>query len=434
MIRYLVLLLALLVPRSVFATSASAPAIPAAATPAPTTAYTDFLRDRQGFSWRLLARRAGITNLEMISQRWKNSTWKHQIAIYQPKTLRFPDAAAMFLTTQRLPFDDITGRMAADEIGAPFVIVYDVPNQPLWNRRENELFGYSLGQSIETGRADWSLAFPMAKTAVRAMDAVDAYNASSRQSETRAVKRWLQIGFSKRGLAAWLAATDPRVKGLVAIAYNNLNVPQQEKVQMSDWGELSPRLAPYFKNGVRQAMKTPRGQALIDAWDPYFFRAQLNKPKFVIDATGDDYWSLRAFDQYASDLPGTTNLLMVPGTDHFMVSAVSQIMGASAAWCRWTLSGKPLPQPKLTRRGKNWNFAAPGAQTATLHWAWSQNNDFRQARWQNRPMRKTVGGVWEAATANAPAGKTHFAVFARGNWKGEKQSLPLGSRVVIGKK
>ena len=406
---------------------------PTAKTSEPTTAYNAFLRDRQGFSWRLISREPDVTTLEVVSQRWKGSIWKHRAVIYQPQKLRFPDAAAMFLTTQRLSLDDLTGRAAANKIGAPFVIVYDVPNQPLWNRKENELFGYTLGKSVETGQADWSLAFPMAKSAVRAMDAVDAYNASSPLPETRAVKRWLQIGFSKRGLAAWLAATDSRVKGLVSIAYNNLNTPQQEKAQVADWGELSPRLAPYFRNGVRAAMQTPRGQNLINAWDPYFFRAQLNKPKLVIDSTGDDYWSLRAFDQYASALPGPTNLLMVTGTDHYMVSALGQITGASANWCHWILSEKPLPQPKLTRQGKRWNFAAPGARNATLYWAWSRNHDFRTAQWQNAPMRATNGGNWGAATPTAPADKSHLAIFASGNWQEEQQNLSLGSRVIISK-
>ena len=420
--RYLVLLLILLAPRCVLAA------------PDPTISYTDFLRDRQGFSWRLLARGQSETTLELTSQRWKGSTWKHRVVIYQPKTLQYPDAAAMFMTTQRLPFDDVTGHIAADEIGAPFVIVYDVPNQPLWNRRENGLFGYTIGKSMETGQADWSLAFPMAKTAVRAMDAVDAYNASSSQPETREVKRWLQIGFSKRGLAAWLAATDARVKGLVAIGYNNLNTPQQERAQLADWGELSPRLAPYFRNGVQQEMKTQRGQALINAWDPYFFRARLDKPKLVIDATGDDYWSLRAFDQYADSLPGATNLLMVPGTNHFMVGALGQIIGASAAWCRWILSHKPLPQPRLARLGNNWVFEAPGAQEATSNWAWSRNKDFRKAEWHSAPMRKISAGRWQAATPKAPAGQSNIAIFATGQWKGEKQDLSLGSRVIMDKK
>ena len=399
----------------------------------PTAAYHNFLRDRQDFSWHLVARERDITTLEVTSQRWKGSIWKHRVVIYQPQKLRYPDAAALFLTMQRLPFDDLTGRLAANKIGAPFVIVYDVPNQPLWNRTENGLFGYTLEKSIATGQADWSLAFPMARSAVRAMDAVDAYNASSSDSAAREVKRWLQIGVSKRGLAAWLASTDPRVKGLVAIAYNNLNTPQQEKAQLADWGELSPRLAPYFQNGVRAAMKTPRGQALINAWDPYFFRAQLNKPKLVIDATGDDYWSLRAFDQYADALPGATNLLMVAGADHYMAGALRQIIDASAVWCRWILGGKPLPQPSLARQGNSWDFRAPNAQTATLNWAWSRNKDFRQAQWQSAPMRRASAGRWQAATSTPPAGKSYFAAFATGNWANGDVSLPLSSRVVVGK-
>ncbi len=419
MTRFAILSLVLLAPRLAFAA------------PNPTTPYGDFMRDRTGFSWRQLSRGKGITQLEVTSQKWKDSTWTHRIVIYQPETLQYPDAAAMYLTTERLPYDDETGRQAAETIGAPFVIVYDVPNQPLWNRGENDLFGYTVGKSIATGDADWALAFPMAKTAVRAMDAVDVYNATSTYPESRPIKRWMQIGVSKRGLGAWLAATDRRVKGLVCIGYNNLNRPAQSTAQLADWGELSPRIAADFKDGVKEASETPRGQEMLKTWDPYFFRAQLDKPKLVVDATGDDGWSLSAFNQYAGDMPGTTNLLMVMGTGNNMMEALPQILNTSAAWCHWALSDKPLPQPKLTREGNSWSLEAPGAQAALLHWAWSKNNDFRGAEWQKMPMRKTSGGTFEATIPSAPAGQGNSAVFALGNWVDGEVALPLGSRVVI---
>ena len=416
--RFFILILTLCLARTAFAA------------PNPTTPYTDFMRDRQGFSWRLISRGRDVTTLEMTSQKWKESTWQHRIVIYYPENLQYPDAAALFLTTQQLPFDNLTGRAAAEAIGAPFVIVYDVPNQPLWGKTENGLFGYSVSQAIETSDGSWSLAFPMAKTAARAMDAVNIYNGSSRNPECKPISRWMLIGFSKRGLAAWLAATDKRVTGLVSLAYNNLNTPKQADAQRADWGELSPKLKPYLENGVEEAMATPKGQAILDTWDPYFFRNQLNKPKLVVDATGNDYWSLRAFDQYADDLPGVTNFLMVGGTDHYMVSAFNKVFGAATAWCHWTLGNKPLPQPKLTRAGKNWHFEASGAKAATLNFAWSQSNDFRGAEWEKMPMRKSSGGQWEA---EMPTGKGNIAVFAAGDWPDGELTLPLSSRVVISK-
>lgn len=411
--RFSVLLLALLVPRLTMAA------------PNPTQSYANFVRDRAGFSWKFVAHNRGVTTLQLTSQKWKGTTWTHRVDIYRPRKVQFRDAAALFLTTARLPLDNITGQRAADAIGAPFVIVYDVPNQPLWGRTENGLFGYSVSRAVGSGDGSWSLAFPMARAAVRALDAVDAYNA---QTKAPKWKRWLMIGFSKRGLAAWLAATDPRVKGLVSLAYNNLNTPKQAAAQRADWGELSPKLKPYMENGVEAAMATPRGQAILATWDPYFFRAQLNKPKLVVDATGNDYWTLRAFDQYADDLPNRTNFLMVAGADHYMVNAFNQVFGAATAWCHWTLSGKTMPQPTLTRAGNNWKFAAPNAKSATLHFARSQTNDFRGAKWQSVPMRQSKSGIWET---KIPAGTGKIAVFATGDWRDGKSILPLSSRVMI---
>lgn len=418
MSRLFVFLLALFVTRTVFAA------------PDATRPYAQFIKDRQSFAWHFVWQSRGTTTLQMTSQTWKGTTWKHRVVIYQPKQLQFPDAATLFLTTRPLPFDALTGQRAADAIGAPFCIVYDVPNQPLWGKSENELFGYTASRALQSGDGTWSLAFPMARAAVRALDAVDAYNASVKSPKT---KRWMLVGFSKRGLAAWLAATDPRVKGLVSLAYNNLNVPAQAKAQRSDWGELSPRLRPYLANGVEAAMETPRGEAILATWDPIQFRASLNKPKLVVDATGNDYWTLRAFDQYADDLPGTTDFLMVAGTDHYMVSAFNQVFGAATAWCHWTLSGRASPQPTLKRTGEIWRFEAPGASAATLYFAWSASDDFRGASWQSLPMEQNGGG-FEARLPDAPQGKGKVAVFAAGSWADGTLTLPLSSRVSISRR
>ena len=404
-------------------------AAPAWAAPAATLPYSNFIRDRQDFSWKLVSQNRGVTTLEMTSQSWKGTTWKHRIAIYQPKKPQFSDAATLFLTTQPLPFDGLTGQRAADAIGAPFCIVYDVPNQPLWGRSENGLFGYTVSRALQSGDGSWSLAFPMARAGVRALDAVDAYHASVRAPQ---IKRWLLVGFSKRGLAAWLAATDARVKGLVSLAYNNLNVPAQAAAQRADWGELSPRLRPYLADGVEEAMETPRGAAILATWDPFEFRASLNKPKLVVDATGNDYWSLRAFDQYADKLPGATDFLMVAGTDHYMIGAFNQVFGAATAWCRWSLSGRALPKPFLKRAGQTWRFEAPGASAAAFYFARSQNDDFRGAKWQSVAMEHKSAGVW---TATLPEGKGEkIAVFAAGAWREGELTLPLSSRVVISRR
>ncbi len=415
MSRFLLLLWVLLAPSAAFAA------------PGATQPYAQFLRDRQSFRWQFVSQTRGVTTLQMTSQSWKGTQWKHRIVIYQPRKLQFPDAATLFLTTQPLPLDWITGQRAADAIGAPFVIVYDVPNQPLWNRTENGLFGYTVSRALQSGDGSWSLAFPMARAAVRALDAVDAYDASIKAP---VIKRWMLVGFSKRGLAAWLAATDARVKGLVSLAYNNLDTPKQAAAQRADWGELSPRLKPYLEGGVEAAMATPRGQKILATWDPIQFRASLNKPKLVVDATGNDYWTLRAFDQYADALPGITNFLMVPGTDHYMIGAFNQVFGAATAWTHWTLSGRALPQPALKRTGEIWRFDAPNASAATLYFAWSKNNDFRGASWQSVPMAK-IGGGFKAELPDAPTEKTKVAVFAAGTWRDGALTLPLSSRVLI---
>ena len=400
-------------------------AAPAANSTAPFDAY---LKKNDGFSWKVLSKTPQITRIALTSQNWQNTKWQHEIRVYQPKKMLFPGRAVMQLTTRAFPWDDVTGRLAADNIGAPFISVYDVPNQPIFGKTEDGLFGYSLQKMFETRDPSWSLAFPMAKSATRAMDAAQAWS----KSQKAPISKFVMIGFSKRGLAAWLAATDSRVMGLVSVGYNNLNVGKQAPNQLAQWGQYSPLLRAYTRGGLIEKIYSPLGQKLMATWDPFSFLHRLDKPKYIIDATNNGYWTLDAFDLYAKDLRGPSNLLYVANAGHFMENAIPSVFGSVGAWCRATLEGKTPEQPQLFRSGNEWKLSAKNANSAQLFYAFAPSKDFREVDFIPVSMKKNAAGVWTAPIPAAPQEKSVAAVFGEGNWNGGSLPLKMTSRIWIG--
>lgn len=404
-----------------------------AATAKPTTQlatqpFDAYLKKSDGFAFKVVSQTPLQTRIALSSQNWHGTKWQHEIRVYQPKKLLFPGRAVMQLTTRAFPWDDITGRLAADNIGAPFISVYDVPNQPLFGRTEDGLFGLSLQKMFETRDPTWSLAFPMAKSATGAMDAVQSWS----KSQKKPLDKFVVIGFSKRALAAWLAATDSRVMGLVSIGYNNLNVEKQAPNQLKEWGEYSPLLRAYTRGGLIEKVYSPPGQKLMATWDPYSFLSRLNKPKYLIDASNNGYWTLDALDLYADKLRGPSNLLYVANAGHYMESAIPSVFSSVASWSRSVLAGKTLPQPKLVRAGEKWNFAASGANSAQIFYAFSATKDFREAPFSQKTMQRQSSGSFSAQIPAAPADKPVVAVFGEATWSGEALPLKLSSRVLIG--
>ncbi len=404
-------------------------ATPQKSAPQSSTAPLDiYLKNRDGFAFKIISQTPQQTRISLISQGWHGTKWQHEIRIYQPNKLRFPGRAVMQLTTRAFPWDDITGRLAANDIGAPFISVYDVPNQPLFGRTEDGLFGLSLQKMFDAKDPTWSLAFPMAKSATRAMDAVQSWS----KSRKAPISKFIVIGFSKRALAAWLAATDPRVMGLVSIGYNNLNVEKQAPNQLKSWGEYSPLLRAYTRGGLIEKIYSPLGQKLMATWDPYSFLGRIDKPKYLLDASNNGYWTLDALDLYADRLRGPSDLLYVANAGHYMEGAIPSVFGSVASWSRSTLAGEILPPAKLSRSGAKWRFEAKGAQSAQIFFAFSASKDFREAPFSQKMMVRQSDGTFSAQIPAAPAEKPVVAVFAEGTWSGQGSPLKLSSRVLMG--
>lgn len=373
----------------------------------------------------------GIVNLNLTSQKWQGGEWKHTVSVFRPAVAKYPDLCVMLITGgsfggQR---ELALGSLLANSLGMTFAVLWDIPNQPLWGMKEDDLIAHTFVQTIETGDSSWPLLFPMTKSAVRAMDALQAW---SKQATGTEFKRFVTTGASKRGWTTWFTGVvDPRVVAIVPIVYDNLNLAAQMPHQLELWGHYSPQIDDYTRRGLQAKLETPEGRKLAAMVDPYTYRDRLAMPKLIVNGGNDAYWTIDALSLYRDALPGETCQIVVPNAGHG-VNDLQRLVGAIGGFLR--LIGPNQPRPELT-----WEFGtkdgaaavtvtAPAAKSVAVWRAAGTNCQFDQAKWETTPLT-AADGAWSGTVA-LPA-EQDLAVFAEVTFEVEGLPMPLSTPVQL---
>jgi PhoPQ-activated pathogenicity-related protein len=385
-------------------------------------------------------------DLKLTSQEWQGMPWTHRVQVFRPAHVEFPDTALLLVTGgDGSPQETLLGQIVADSIGATFVTLYNIPNQPLFERREDDLIAYTFQKYLETGDATWPLLLPMTKSVVKAMDALQEF---SQQEWKQPITKFVVTGASKRGWTTWLAgAADKRVSGIIPMVYDNLNLAAQMPHQLEVWGQYSEQIADYTRRGLQAQMKTPRGAELGAMVDPWTYRERIATPKLVINGTNDPYWTLDAFNLYREGLKGQTNVLYVPNAGHNLLAGPEQqqrVLGTATGWFRRVAAGQETPSVELAagpveeaRTPHNYLLTTKAQPAAVRMWvAHSATGDFRQSTWQSLPMKSQAtegeNRVYVADTPPLPAGAKQMAVFGEIDIdEGNPLPLRLSSPVII---
>ncbi len=364
------------------------------------------------FSWKLKNKieveRSGdrIYDLHLVSQRWQDRLWEHQVQVYQPRAVAPKATMFVWVTGGSAPPGDIAlGMELARKMNAPVAFLYHIPNQPLLenNLREDDLIAETFVRYLKTGDENWPLLFPMVKSVVKAMDALQAFGSEEWHEPIRS---FIVSGASKRGWTTWLtAAVDPRVRAISPVVIDTLNMGAQMPRQLKAFGAYSARLAPYANRGLLPIPETPQGRRLLSMVDPWAYRARLNLPKLIINGTNDFYWVADALNIYWKELPGDKWVAYVPNAGHDLrrqdkpqSEQLTDLVDDLAAFSRHQITGQSMPDVTWKHESVNGKLrltieATPTPIGARLWVARAPTADLRTAQWNEQGVNRSKGKI-----------------------------------------
>jgi PhoPQ-activated pathogenicity-related protein len=365
---------------------------------------------------------AGKTyDLELVSQTWQGITWKHSLRVVLPK--KVTPKATMFLWNtggNPSPRSILMALDMADKMQAPVCFLYGIPNQPLLDGklREDALIAETFVRYLKTTDDTWPLLFPMVKSLVKAMDALQEF---ARREWKVEVKSFVVSGASKRGWTTWLTgASDRRVKAIAPLVFDTLNMQKQLPHQLKSYGAYSEMIRDYIRRDLVPPPQTPRGKKLWGLVDPWVYRDRLKLPKLILNGTNDPYWTQDALNLYWDDLEGPRWVEYVPNAGHGLAQNKAggqpdfeRALGTLAAFARAYIHDEPLPKLtwKHTEAADRYRLSVtsnPAPKVVRLWHADAPTRDFRKSTWKEQALRRNKGASAGEMTAPATGCRAFF--------------------------
>ncbi len=287
---------------------------------------------------------------ELTSQAWSPDhlvapeKWLHTVDAYIPSHA-LPGNALLVLnngTNYGLEKDPAKGptdfteeilRAIATHTRTIVISVSNVPNQYLnyqddaTPKREDDSVARSWKLFLEAPekRPFVPLQVPMMEAAVKAMDL------AQKELKPWQINRFIATGLSKRGWATWHAAlVDTRIVAIAPFVADQLNFNEVLEHTYQVYGKNWPiAFTPYYREGLGQERQAPNFEKLMVIEDPlrYLNSAYANRlaiPKYIINASGDDFFVPDNARLYIDKLPGQRALRVAPNSDHAGIKQYAQ--------------------------------------------------------------------------------------------------------------
>jgi PhoPQ-activated pathogenicity-related protein len=401
-------------------------------------------RPESVYAWRLkekISQPDGtIYDMELVSQVWQGITWKHQLQVYQPKDTAPQATMLLWNTGGTANKRNMTlGMELAKRTQAPCAFLYGIPNQPLFgDKKEDALIALTFVKYLTTKDENWPLLFPMVKSVVKAMDALEEFSGKEWKAP---VKQFIISGASKRGWTTWLTATvDKRVKAIAPLVIDTLNMKAQMPHQLEAFGTYSEEIGDYTQNGLTALPDTPAANRLLKMVDPYSYREKLKLPKMIINGNNDDYWTVDALNLYWDGLEGPKWLLYVANAGHNLQQKdenskpdSSRVLNGLSVFVRAQMTDQALPQLKWKHDDQNGRLrltvdGSPAPSGARLWVARAPTQDFRKAQWTSQPA--TLDGSQVLGEVDRPA-EGFVAFYAELDYQLEKLPYHLSTQLRV---
>ena len=332
------------------------------------------------YGWTLVSSEPGegytLHTIEMTSQTWLTEAevdrplWTHWVMVVEPDEVR-SDHAFLYISgggnggdppEQANPLT-LQPALATGSFTAELRMV---PNQPLTfvgddygPRVEDELIAYGWDKFLRGEDPIWLARLPMTKAAVRAMDTMTAF-AASEDGGGNDVSRFVVAGGSKRGWTTWTTGmVDDRVVAIAPIVIDLLNLEPSFEHHWKAYGFWAPAIGDYVYEGITDWFGTPEYLELQKIVEPYNHLDKLTMPKYLINATGDQFFLPDSAQFYFDDLLGEKHLRYVPNTEHSLGGSDAAV-GFLAFYqaILWQASNPETRDLRVDTIGRSWTSTA----------------------------------------------------------------------------
>ena len=232
----------------------------------------------------------------------------------------------------------------------------------------------------------------------------------------KAIDSFIVTGLSKRGWTSWLTAiADSRVEAIVPFVIDLLDTRAAlEHMYQSYGGNWPIAFTPYYQEEIDKKLNTPGFAKLMQIMDPLQYLASEYQPrlsiaKYIINASGDDFYVPDNTDFYYDKLPGDKTLRVAPNSSHSGIKAFSE--QSLITFVNRLRQATPIPQLNTTiaMKDKVQTVTVSLSETPEKVLLWTAANpdtrDFRYAcdvRYTAFPLAVTPNNTLEVAL-NTPA-------------------------------